>query len=174
MKKTIALIACSIVVSCAAFAQKGNNQLGIGAEMAMPFGQFDNDFSTGYGGYLKGLFGVGKTSQVTITAGCSRHKAKGILSWYHASSYIVPFLAGYRMYAKGFFVEPQVGYGIYYAKIKDIDVSDTDGAFTYAIGTGYTYKGLEAGIKYRGGKSGSDDVAVFAIHLGYNFSFGRR
>ena len=174
MKKTIVLLACIIVNSFAAPAQKANNQIGIGAEIAMPSGQFDNDFNSGFGGYLKGLFGIGKMSQLTFTTGYNYHKAKGELSWYHASSFIIPFLAGYRLSAKGFFVEPQVGYGLYYAQIKDYNMSETDGAFTYAIGAGYKFHGLEAGIKYRGGKSGSDDVSVVAIHLGYNFSFGRK
>jgi len=174
MKKTIVLFTCVTIISCSTIAQKGNNQLGIGAEMAMPFGQFDNDFNTGFGGYLKGLFGIGKISQLTLTTGYSRHKAKGQLSWFHVSSHIIPFLAGYRISTKGFFVEPQLGYGLYYAEIKDYNMSETDGAFTYAIGAGYVFHGLEAGVKYRGGKSGSDDVSVFAVHLGYNISFHRK
>ncbi len=175
MKKLILFLFFFAVIVTVATAQKGNNQIGIAAEMGLPIGHFDNDFNTGFGGSVKGLYGMGKAGQLTFTTGYTYYKAKGELAdFFHASSAIIPFLAGYRLNKSGFYAEPQIGFGLYRAQIKGYSEgksSETDGAFTYAIGIGFVTHGIDAGVRYQGSKKGSDDITIIGIHIGYTFSF---
>ena len=68
MKKLL-LIFAIMISAFPSFSQKGHNQLGIGADIAFPTGDFKDEVNTGFGGYVKGLLGVGTNGQVTFTTG---------------------------------------------------------------------------------------------------------
>jgi hypothetical protein len=171
--KSLCLTIALFVSMISAYAQKGNFQIGLAGEMAMPVGHFDNDFNTGFGGSVKALYGIGNKSQLTLTTGYDRFKAKGELSMFNSTVNIIPFLAGYRLATKGFYVEPQVGYGLYTFKVNfnGESPSETDGAFTYALGIGYTIHGIDCGVRYQAGRKDSDDISMIGLHIGYNISF---
>jgi len=174
MKKILLVTAIFTSFISVAQSQRGRNQIGFASDIGLPMGHFDNDFNTGYGGSLKGLWGVAKSGQVTFTTGYTRYESKGELSNYHGSSGIIPFLAGYRLIKGGFYTEPQIGYGLYRLTLKDYTgekLSETNGAFTYAIGVGFTTHGIDLGIRYQGAKKGSDDLTLVGIHVGYILSF---
>lgn len=168
MKKIILAFACVVALSSVK-AQQGNNQIGIAAEVGLPIGDFSDGYKTGIGGSVKGLFGVGTAGQITFTTGYTKFKGKEDDLFDYSSS-IIPLLAGYRHNFSGFYVEPQLGYGIYGVKVED--ESDSDGAFTYAVGIGYAKSGFDAGVRYQGASKDGSTTSLVGIHVGYNFTLG--
>jgi len=93
---------------------------------------------------------------------------------------VIPFLAGYRHHFGNLFAEPQIGYGIFKAKIKggdddfEIDGKDSEGAFTWAIGGGYIFnEKIEAGIRYQNANKNDSGLGAFVLRVGYKFSLGK-
>ncbi|HTD93121.1 MAG TPA: hypothetical protein VK644_04895 [Chitinophagaceae bacterium] len=168
MKKLIVAI-CIIMISATTYAQKGTTQIGVGADLGIPTGDFGDVAKTGFGGYAKGLFGIGEAGQITFTTGYTTYKIKGAGSGSNLN--IVPLLAGYRHNFSGFYAEPQLGYGIYGVKLKGIG-SDSGGAFTWAVGFGYAMNGLDIGVRYQSGDKDELTRSLVGIHVGYNFSLG--
>src|SRR5215216_3257162 len=76
MKKIILVFACIVSLSSVK-AQQGTNQIGVAADLGLPMGDFGDAFKTGFGGQVRGLFGVGTAGQITFTTGYSSFKAKG-------------------------------------------------------------------------------------------------
>ena len=146
MKKVI-LLGMTVVTLSTVQAQQGKNQIGIAAEAGLPIGEFADGFKTGIGGALKGLIGVGQSGQVTFTTGYMSFKHKDDDN---IKATIIPLLAGYRHnFAGGIYVEPQLGYGIYGSKVEILgdDVTDSEGALTYAVGIGFAASGFDAGVR---------------------------
>ncbi|HKZ65003.1 MAG TPA: hypothetical protein VJ111_01540 [Chitinophagaceae bacterium] len=176
--KKVFLAICIVAISATGFAQKGNNQIGVGADLGIPIGDFGDAFKTGFGGYAKGLFGIGEAGQITFTTGYSAFKAKGSSSEESVTANIIPLLAGYRHNFSGFYAEPQIGYNIFGAKYKGtISGSDSEGGFAWAVGFGYVISDVDFGVRYQGGKpsgggDGNSDWSFVGIHVGYNFSLG--
>ena len=85
---------------------------------------------------------------------------------------MIPLLAGYRYHFKDFYAEPQVGYGIYGAKIKGGEYASTDsqGAFTWVAGIGYIYNNLEVGARYQSMHRDGESSGFIGFLVGYNFS----
>jgi hypothetical protein len=173
MKKVILGLVCVLTLS-AVNAQKGTTQIGIAAEVGLPMGDFGDGFNTGFGGSVKGLFGIGEAGQITFTTGYSTFKAEGSTDDYKATLGIIPLLAGYRHNFSGFYVEPQVGYGIYRGKFEILgdETSDSEGAFTYAIGLGFAKNGFDGGVRYQGASKDGSNTSLVGIHVGYNFTLG--
>ncbi len=165
--KKIFLAVC-IMASSAVFAQQGNNQIGVGAEVGLPTGDFGDAAKTGFGGYAKGLFGIGEAGQITFTTGYTSYKFKGGVD---ANWSIIPLLAGYRHNFSGFYAEPQIGYGILGAKA-DGGESDSEGLFTWAVGFGYVVNNVDFGARYQSGHKDGSTISLVGIHVGYNFSLG--
>lgn len=153
-------------------AQTGNNQISIAGELGVPTGEFSQGFKIGFGGSLKGLYGVGTSGQVTLTGGYTTYKEKESTSDYSTSFGIIPFLAGYRHLMNGFYIEPQAGYGIYVASVKAMgqNISSSEGAFTYAVGIGFANNKIDVGARYQGATKHGDGFGLIGIHIGYNFS----
>ena len=168
MKKIILAFVCVAALSTVK-AQQGTNQIGIAAEVGLPMGDFGDAYKTGIGGSVKALFGIGTAGQITFTTGYSKFKGKEDHLFDYSAS-IIPLLAGYRHNFSGFYVEPQVGYGIHGVKVED--ESDSDGAFTYAVGVGYAKSGFDAGVRYQGASKDGSTTSLIGIHVGYNFTLG--
>jgi hypothetical protein len=177
MRKQLLTIAV-VILSLSSYAQKGNNALGLGADVGIPTGDFNDLCTVGFGGYLKGLFGVGRSGHVTLTYGYTTYKVKEAIR--NAAGVdklnvgIMPMLIGYRHNAGGLYLEPQLGYGIYSARAKlgNVTGSDSDGAFAWAIGGGFAMeKGFDFGMSYQSlSKDGSSNSWV-SLKIGYNISF---
>jgi hypothetical protein len=171
MKKVI-LMLIAIVTLSTVQAQQGKNQIGIAAEAGLPIGDFADSYKTGIGAALKGLYGVGQSGQITFTTGYMGFKHKDIDN---TSATIIPLLAGYRHnFAGGIYVEPQLGYGIYGSKVEvmDEDVTESEGAFTYAIGIGFAASGFDAGVRYQGASKDGTNTSLIGVRVGYNFTLG--
>ena len=169
MKKVILLFASVVMLSTLVKAQQGKNQIGIAAEAALPIGDFADGYKTGVGGSLKGLYGVGESGQITFTTGYTAFKVKNSEDTYS----IIPLLAGYRHnFTGGVYVEPQLGYGIYRYHSDFLDETESDGAFTYAIGVGFAASGFDAGIRYQGASKDGSNISFIGVRVGYNFTLG--
>lgn len=168
MKKLVLAI-CITAISVSSYAQSGKNQIGVGADLGIPTGDVGEGLKTGFGGYAKGLFGIGEAGQITFTTGYTTYKFKG--GGDGSNYHIVPLLAGYRHNFSGFYAEPQIGYGIYGSKIEGLG-SSSEGAFTWAVGFGYVVSNVDFGARYQSGHKDGSSVALVGIHVGYNFSLG--
>jgi len=174
MRKMYMVLLATILISVSSFGQKGKNYLGVGGDLSLPTSDFGNYFKTGTGGYVKGMFGVGKAGQVTLTTGYSGFKGAGDFEGVTSTQGVVPMLIGYRHNFNSFFVEPQIGYGIYPYKENSQEngfISETGSAFTWAAGIGYVFNNkIEVSARYQTGGSEGVNVGMFGLRLGYNFS----
>jgi hypothetical protein len=176
MKKMVLVIVGIALLSSAAMAQRGNNRLSVAADLSAPTGDFGEYSKMGFGGTVKALYGIGKSGQITLTSGYTSISAKEIfkqlLGADKITQSIIPVLAGYRHNIKGFYVEPQVGYGLYASKIKGgmLDSKDSGGAITWAAGVGYVYRSFELGARYQSGHKDGESNGLVGVRLGYNFS----
>ena len=171
MKKIYVVLLATILISASSFAQKGNNQIGVGADVSMPTSDFGNYFKTGFGGYAKALLGVGKSGQVSFTSGYSSFKASGEFPF---TLSIIPIMIGYRANFNGFFVEPQLGYSVVGGKLMTEDeglLTDSQGSFMWAAGIGYVFNNkVEVSARYQLASKEGTNLGAFGLHLGYNFS----
>ncbi len=172
MKKMFLMFIAAASIS-AVNAQKGSIRLQPAVEIGIPMGDFGDFAKVGFGGSLKGLFGITPAGSITLQPGATFHSIKG--SGGDASAYIVPILAGYQHSFDGFYVEPQVGIGIYGSSVKvnGVKVSASESAFTYAVGVGYLINNMvDIGARYQAGSKDGSTTSLVGIHIGYNFSLG--
>jgi hypothetical protein len=173
MKKIYAAMLATVIFCAGAFAQKGNNFIGIGGDLSLPTGQFATYYRAGMGGYIKGLFGVGKSGQVTLTTGYSSFKGVANDDVTRTAG-ILPLLIGYRANFNRFFVEPQIGYALYPYKMNSFDdgyETLTGNAFNWAAGIGYVFNNrVEVSARYQNGSNGGTTVGFFGLRIGYNIS----
>ena len=172
MKRIIVFLVAGLLLYVSSSAQKGNNKIGAGADISIPTGVFGSYFKTGFGGYIKGLLGVGKSGQVTFTLGYSGFKAVGD---FPLKTGVVPLLLGYRANFNGFFLEPQLGYSINNARLEGFDgegpKTSQGGSFMWAAGAGYVFNNkVEVGARYQSASNNGSTMALFGLRLGYNFS----
>ena len=176
MKKVIFAFFSIVALTATGFAQKGNNQITPAVELAIPTGDAGDASTLGAGVTIKGLYGVGDAGQISFTTGYLRagtkKEYKDLLGADKINSTMIPLLAGYRHHFKGFYAEPQIGYGIYGAKIKggEYASSDSEGAFTWAAGIGYIYNNFELGARYQSMHKDGESSGFVGIRIGYNFS----
>lgn len=177
MKKLF--LAIVLFISLAGYSQKGSNQIGVGADIGIPTGDFGTLANVGLGGYIKGLYGVGTAGQLTFTTGYSVFKVKEefqAAAGVDKLNYrILPLLLGYRHNFSGFYAEPQLGYSVHSAKasLGSVSATESDGFFTWGIGLGAATKsGFDFGVRYLSA-SDEESISWVNIHIGYNFSFKR-
>lgn len=178
MKKVLLFIFGITALTLGGFAQKGNNQVSPALEVALPTGDASDVNKIGLGVTVKGMYGMGEAGQVTFTTGYlvagGKNDYKDLLGADKINSIMIPLLAGYRHHFGSFFAEPQVGYGIYGVKVKggSYDSNDSEGAFTWAAGLGYSCKNLEASVRYQSMHKNGANSGFFGVRLGYLFSIG--
>ncbi|MGH2564089.1 MAG: outer membrane beta-barrel protein [Ginsengibacter sp.] len=160
---------------CNAEAQKGNNQVTVIAEGTVPVYQNDQ----GFGGFIKGLYGIGKSAHLTFTAGVSEFTSKKNVELSKTTTRLIPFMAGYKQNLNKFFVEPQIGFGELGGKIfSDGDYARPSiGALFWAFGAGYNFNRIVIGVRFEsvhgveGSSSGlwhNQNFHYTGIQVGYN------
>jgi hypothetical protein len=176
MRKIFLTIAI-VIITLTTHAQKGNNSIVFGAEAGIPLGEFGDICTAGFGGFAKGLLGVGKAGQVSITSGYTIFNVKSdlrqMLGVDKSSIRILPILFGYRHNMKGLYMEPQIGLGIFSAKasVGNVSATNSENVFSWGFGAGYAVpNGVDFGVNFCGGaKDGSTDSWI-SFRLGYNIS----
>jgi hypothetical protein len=146
-------------------AQKGNNVVSISAETAMPIFQSN----VGYGIIIKGLYGIGKNGQLTLSGGVSKFNSKKVVGNDQRETMLIPFLFGYRQNIKKFFIEPRIGLGELSGKIAiDGDYSRPSVAALFGgIVAGYAIKRINLGISFITAKG----IENSSAGIWYNKSF---
>lgn len=178
MKKLCFIVASLVVFQMYSQAQKGDNKLMLGADVALPTGDFADLANVGGGIMGKLLFGISSSDQITATTGITFHGGKsidGIPSDLKLTMRVIPILGGYRHNFNSLFIEPQVGVGIFGATAKYMGESDSnsDNGFAWAVGFGYTKNNFDTGIRYQSfEKDGS--LSLIGVHVGYTFSLKKK
>jgi len=167
MKKLLLSTIAVVLLSNYCFAQTGNNQLGIGVEVnILASNGYSDIYHPGIGGNLKGLYGIGTASQLTLTAGYSSFGGKSSSQYGDQTLSLLPILAGYRYnLTGGLYGEGQVGAAILTTKASGFSYSQTN--FAAAINVGYVTHGFDISARYY---TEGDVISTFAVRLGYNFS----
>lgn len=178
----LALISFLTVISKSTFAQKGNNQLSLIGEAS-----FAEDNNMGFGGFLKGAYGVKNNAQVTLQIGVTKFKSS--VSYFDSNgneldkttTRLIPVLVGYKRYLKQFYIEPQLGFGELGGR-EDIGgdwARPSVGAFFWAAGAGFQFNKMDLGLRYQnahatGGKDagtwGDKQFSFVGVHVGYAFN----
>jgi len=167
MRKVI-LALSAVFALTVANAQSGKNQVGIGAEVALPMGAFGDAYGIGFGGGAKYLHGIGEAGQVTLSASYLTFSGKDFFDGYKTS--FIPVLVGYRHNFNGFYAEPQVGYTLMSTSLED--ESESTGGFGYAVGVGYAMEsGFDISARYQAVSKGGTSGWIGA-RVAYNFSIG--
>lgn len=171
MKKFFLITLCTLFMSAISFAQTGNNSVGIRAEVGVPIGDFGDAYSTGFGGSVIGLFGIGTASQISVRSGYMKFKYD--VNNIDASSNLIPIMAGYRHNFSGFYLQPEVGVGMLGFKLSGGE-SDHESKFAWAIGAGIARGGFDGGVRYERISTDLNDIqfSFIGIHVGYNFTLG--
>jgi hypothetical protein len=129
-------------------AQKGSNLISMGIETGIPVWRDD----AGIGGSIKGLYGIGETGQITLSLHYYKlHTTAGSFDFGTQKTKLLPVLIGYRKNFNQFYLEPQIGYGLF-------EVNRTEGsnhrtssrnAMFYAINSGWRFKVFDIGLRYQ-------------------------
>ena len=178
MKKALLVIFSIGLFSTIGFSQSGKNQIGVAAEIGIPTGDFGDLCKLGVGGTLKGLYGIGTAGQLTLTTGYisfgAKDEYKDLIGADKLTTSFIPILAGYRHNFDGFYAEPQVGYSIMNvkAKVGGVSGSESDGAFTWAVGFGYVISDFEVGAHYQSATKDGNSLSFVGFRIGYNFTLG--
>jgi hypothetical protein len=167
MQKILLTLVAFILSAGLCYAQTGNNQVGIGAEANfLSNASYTAAYNTGFGGSVKGLYGVGTAGQITLTSGYSSFSSKSGTIYAGQTLSLIPIIAGYRYNFKGgFYGEPQAGMAILSTKVPGFSFSQTN--FAAALNIGYAKNGFDVSARYY---TEGDVVSMFAVRVGYNIS----
>ena len=180
-KHTILLLIAAITGIATVKAQKGNNQLQIGAQINAPTGDLAEIAKVGYGFSAKGLFGFGVSpQQVTVEVGYNsfgvkdKYLSPGVSAQYRSW----PIYTGYRYSIGKFYIEPQAGFAIntIYGSNRFNLASDTKAYFAWATGVGYSIKQFDFAVRYQASdvKNESSDITFAAFRVGYRLPFYKK
>jgi hypothetical protein len=175
MKKQILIYILSVLCVYIVNGQKGNNQVTLLIENTVPIYQNDQ----GFGGFIKGLYGIGKSAQLTFAAGLSGLHSKNPVETQKITTRLIPFLVGYKQNIKRFFLEPQIGFGELSGKISEHGdfAKPSVGALFWALGAGYTIKRFLVGLRFESAHAVESTSAGLwhnqnfhytSINIGYN------
>lgn len=171
MKKILLSIAGIIFAINCCFSQTGNNQLSVGAEVNfLASNGYSTIYNPGIGGNLKGLYGIGSSSQLTFTVAYSSFSGKSSSSYGDQTLSLLPVLAGYRYnLSGGLYGEGQAGLAILTTKATGFSFSQTN--FAAAVNVGYVIHGFDISARYY---TEGDVVSTFAVRLAYNFTLSEK
>ncbi len=127
-------------------AQRDDNNLTVIGEAAIPIFQDDG----GFGFHLKGLYGVGKSAQLTLSAGVCKFNSENSIETGKSKTRLIPFLFGYKHNIQRFFIEPRFGIGELGGKesIGGDYARQSVAAMFGGLHAGYTINRLSLGINF--------------------------
>lgn len=178
MIKKILLLSVSLLAFIGVNAQKGTNGIQVGARAVFPTEKLNKIANTGFGGSLKGFYGIGSKSsphQVTLEAGYNRFGLKDLPSGASGSYSAIPLYTGYRYLLGNVVIDTQAGFSINRisgTSSAGVKANGSQTAFGWAVGAGYLIKKVELGVKYHSSDLNDDvyDIKFFALRVGYNFA----
>jgi len=172
MKKQVLFTAFSFLFAVSVMAQDGFHAIGVGAEVALPIGNFSDGYNIGFGVTGKVFYGLNDNADITGTLGYLHF---GLEETQYMSGHIsmIPIMFGYRHSFDGFYVEPQLGLVALSSKIDNVDFGFGSFGGTYSatkfslsIGGGYAMGDWDFGLRYQL----VDNFNFLGLRVGYNFS----
>ncbi len=154
-------------------AQEGFHKVGVGAEVAMPMGDFGDGFSAGFGATGKVFYGISDNADITGTLGYLHF---GMKETQYLSGHIsmIPLQFGYRHKFDGFYAEPQLGLMFLSSKVSFKGMggilgdsgSTSDTKLSLGIGGGYEFGDWDFSLRYQI----VEKTNFLGLRVGYNFS----
>jgi hypothetical protein len=147
MKKTILCLVIAAMTVVAAKAQKDNAaatadplRVEIGADGALPIGDFSNANNIGFGGFVKGGYAISKNFEANLSVGFTAFPGKTYSGFKLADVHLFNILAGGSyLLDGGFHIDAGVGFAL---------VSG-DAGFQYRVGAGYRFaKSWDVTVNY--------------------------
>lgn len=179
MKKQLTFIALLTAFFFTAQAQKGDKQIGIGAEVGLPIGNFSNGYGIGIGGTAKGMYGLNDNAHLTLTLGYTSFGIKEKSEYMSGSVGFIPILAGYRHSFGSLYAEPQLGLVVVRSSVKisgleEFGFGGGSASTTnvgFALGGGYMLnENWDLGVRFQGVSATGGSMSYFALKVAYNFS----
>lgn len=168
MKIKLTTLLCIVLLSLGARAQNG--RISLGAEIAMPMGDFGDLANVGFGGSLRYEHPLGDNFSFTGTAGVISFGGDEVISGvpniaeykYTTTSVMIPIQVGLKYYGtvmEGFYGHVEAGVHIneFTTKVEytlngsttSSDNTDSQTNFSLAPGIGYHLANLDFGVRYQ-------------------------
>ncbi len=174
MKNFLVVTLIFLAIATGAKAQKGNNQLQVGGQAALPVGRLNDVAKTGFGIAAKGMYGFGVADQqVTLEAGYNRFAVKNLPNGVTGEYSAIPIYTGYRYIIGGLSLEPQAGisFNKIVATAGNQAASGNETNFGWATSVGYSFSDIELSVRYQSSDVKNSDVKLtfLGFRLAYNF-----
>lgn len=176
MKKYLLIVTAFIFMSSMTYAQKGRITASLGADVALPLGDFGEYSKIGFGGTGKGHYGISDQGDITLTLGYLSFGSKGSNDFMSIKTGMVPIMPGYRHKFDSFYLEPQLGLMSLKTKVKSSILDDygfgsfgsagSASYFSYALGGGIMLDRLDLGVRFQGVSSGGS-LHFIGARIGY-------
>lgn len=179
MKKTYCVLALTCISVLGYAQQKGFHTVGVGAELALPMGDFGEAFGIGFGATGKAFYGISENGNITGTVGYLHFGMKEESEFISGSMGMIPILFGYRHDFGGLYAEPQLGLMMLRSKVTmDFgDLGDILGGLggsgsasttkiSFGLGGGYVFGNWDLGARFQI----VDSANFLGARIGYNFS----
>lgn len=172
MKKQVLFTAFSLLFAVSVMAQEGFHTIGVGAEVALPIGNFSDGYNIGFGATGKVFYGLNDDADITGTLGYL-HFGLEETQYMSGNISMIPIMFGYRHDFGGFYAEPQLGLVALRSKVDTVDFgfgtyggSYSATKFSLSIGGGYAMGDWDFGLRYQL----VDSFNFLGLRVGYNFS----
>jgi hypothetical protein len=190
MKKTILSIALVIgLVSAANVSKAQNGRFSVGAELALPMGDFGDQSNLGFGGSLRYEYPMGDNLGLCLTAGYITFSGKsiddGFGGTYKFSNSMIPIQAGLKYYFSeqqdGFYGMVNLGVHSFKSKytvpgysflgvtVPGYDVSASTTNLSYAPEIGYHLANADFGVRYQIISTTGATTSYVGIRIAYVF-----
>lgn len=174
--KKILLTTCILCIVWVANAQKkGFHGIGVGAEIALPMGDFGEGFGIGFGATGKAFYGITEQGDITGTVGYIHFGMKDESEFVSGSMGMIPIMFGYRHDFGGWYGEPQIGLMMLKSKVTMDDMgfglsglsgSHSTTKISFGLGGGYVFGDWDMGARFQV----VDNANFLGLRVGYNFS----
>ena len=157
------------------YAQEGFHKINIGADLALPMGDFSDISSAGFGVSGKVYYGIDSEMSLTGSIGYLHFTSKDFKDFeggtYSFNVNMIPVMFGFDYDFGGFYVEPKLGLvfasnkseGRYMGESYSATHSSTE--FGVGLGGGYRYENFDFGLHYNIVK----DLNYLGLRVAYNF-----
>jgi|SRR5690554_1257723 len=175
-KANIWFLLVFLMMGSVAYSQEGFHKINIGADVALPMGDFSDISSVGFGVSGKVYYGIDNEINLIGAIGYLHFTSKDFEDWeggsYSFNVNMIPVMFGFDYDFGGFYVEPKLG--LVFASTKSegsfmgVSYSETHSSTEFGIGLGggYRYENFDFGLHYNIVK----DLNYLGLRAAYNFN----
>ena len=172
MKKQLLFSVLSFFLAISMYAQNGFHKIGVGAEVALPMGNFGDAYNIGFGVTGKVYYALNEEADITGTLGYLHFGLDTGSSDITGNISMIPIMFGYRHNFNGFYAEPQVGFVALSSKVKmsgmfsGFNGTTSSTEVSLSLGGGYAMDEWDFGLRYQI----VNEANFVAARVAYNFS----